>query len=333
MTSAGGPQEPATLLDVARRAGVSRSTASNAFTGTGRISGRTRELVLSAAHELGYVPNRAARQLRQGSTGTIGVYLPQTPTRSEYYMKFVFGALEQAAKLDLDISLLTGHRLGRLDGVILADPMIGDAFAEELLSSPMPVVTCERVVSGPAPEGAVWADHGAAVVELLDHLAARRPGLILPREEGDWTAQWTRAWTRWCQAHAVPVLIEHTDWIPTSEQMTNAVTALHRRAPGLDALVCAPVATAAMALPALQALGREVGRDLLLACGTDSTSLALTEPTITALDTAPHEAGLRCARLLHALITGAAEPGTTERLPIRLVVRDSTSGRPELGHG
>ncbi len=55
--------------------------------------------------------------------------------------------------------------------------------------------------------------------------------------------------------------------------------------------------------------------------------LSLTEPTITALDTAPYEAGLRCARLLHALITGEAGPGTTERLPIQLVVRQSTRGR------
>jgi DNA-binding LacI/PurR family transcriptional regulator len=306
---------------------VGKSTASNAFTGTGRISAQTRDLVLTAAAELGYVPNRAARQLRQGVTGTFGLYLPKTPTRSEYYMKFVFGALEQAAKLDLDIVLLTGNRLPQMDGVILADPMIGDAFADRLLTSPRPVVTCERVLAGPEPEGTVWADHGAAAARLLDHLAdrgARRPGLILPRDQGDWTGQWTSAWTAWCAAHDVPGLIELTEWIPDTEQITAAVTRLHARAPDLDALVCAPVGTAAMALPGLRAHHRRVGTDLLLACGTDSTSLALTDPAITALDTAPYEAGLRCTRLLHAIVTGAAKPGTVEEIPIRLVVRAST---------
>src|SRR5262249_44048656 len=135
---------PATLLVVARQAGVGKSTASNAFTGTGRIAPGTRDRVLAAAADLGDVPNRAARQLRRGGTGTIGVYLPQTPARSEYYMKFVFGVLEQAAAHELDVSVLTtggdgagSHRvrLPPVDGVILADPMIGDAFADRLLTA------------------------------------------------------------------------------------------------------------------------------------------------------------------------------------------------------
>ncbi|MDP9827825.1 LacI family DNA-binding transcriptional regulator [Kineosporia succinea] len=307
-----------TLLDVARRAGVGKSTVSSAFTGSGRISPATRDLVLAAATELGYVPNRAARRLRGGSTGTVGLYLPQTPTRSEYYMKFVFGALEEASKLDLDVTVLTPHRaaLPPADGVILADPMIGDAFADRLLSSSLPVVTCERVLSGPPADGTVWSDHGAGATALLDHLrerGSRQPGLVLPGDDGDWTRQWREAWTAWCEEAGVASLIETTDWIPTNAQVTDASSSLLKH---VDALVCAPVETANMALPAVRATGKNV----LLACGTDSTSAQLGQ--ITALDTTPHQAGLHCARLLHTIIAGGES--VSEQLPVRLVHRRST---------
>ncbi len=57
---------PATLDDVARAAGVSRSTASRVIAGTGFASPIARERVRTAAERLGYVPNTAARALVRG---------------------------------------------------------------------------------------------------------------------------------------------------------------------------------------------------------------------------------------------------------------------------
>ncbi len=64
----------ATLADVARLAGVSPSTASLTFSGSGPVSAATRERVLNAARELGFSgPDPLARSLRRGSTGVVGV--------------------------------------------------------------------------------------------------------------------------------------------------------------------------------------------------------------------------------------------------------------------
>ncbi|PPF79671.1 transcriptional regulator, partial [Subtercola sp. Z020] len=69
------PSRP-TLADVAKRAGVSGSTASIAFSGVGSISASTRERVLQAAEELRYFgPDPRARSLRQGRSGIVGVVL------------------------------------------------------------------------------------------------------------------------------------------------------------------------------------------------------------------------------------------------------------------
>ncbi|MER7797268.1 LacI family DNA-binding transcriptional regulator [Microbacterium sp. NPDC096154] len=62
-----------TLRDVAKAAGVSRTTASNVVMGTGRISDETRERVRSAMAELGYVYHQAAGALRRRTSRAVGV--------------------------------------------------------------------------------------------------------------------------------------------------------------------------------------------------------------------------------------------------------------------
>ncbi|MFB2580037.1 LacI family DNA-binding transcriptional regulator [Herbiconiux sp. P15] len=70
----GSDQPRATLQDVARLAGVSRSTASLAFSGAGPVSESTRARVMAASAELGYSgPDPRARSLRQGRSGVVGI--------------------------------------------------------------------------------------------------------------------------------------------------------------------------------------------------------------------------------------------------------------------
>ncbi|TGZ09248.1 LacI family DNA-binding transcriptional regulator [Streptomyces rhizosphaericola] len=95
-----------TLLDVARAAGVSKSTVSDALQGSGRVAAATRDRVRAVAEELGYRPNSAARRLRRSSTGAIGLHLPRTATRLDYYMNLAFGAVERAQEEGFDVVLL-----------------------------------------------------------------------------------------------------------------------------------------------------------------------------------------------------------------------------------
>ncbi len=62
-----------TLHDVAERAGVSTATVSHVINGSRHVSAQTREKVLLAIEELNYQRNYAARELRTGSSGLIGV--------------------------------------------------------------------------------------------------------------------------------------------------------------------------------------------------------------------------------------------------------------------
>lgn len=69
------PDKRPTVYDVAERAGVSIATVSHSFRRPDRIRAETRELVLRAARELGYVPSGSARSLAGGATGALGLHL------------------------------------------------------------------------------------------------------------------------------------------------------------------------------------------------------------------------------------------------------------------
>lgn len=64
------------IYDIAKIAGVSAATVSNVLNDKGRVSERTRRLVMDIAHEQGYVANFAAKSLRESQTKTVGVVTP-----------------------------------------------------------------------------------------------------------------------------------------------------------------------------------------------------------------------------------------------------------------
>lgn len=66
-----------TMADVARSAGVSTMTVSNVINGRPRVGAATRERVLAAINDLGYQVNLAARHLRAGRTGVVGLAVPE----------------------------------------------------------------------------------------------------------------------------------------------------------------------------------------------------------------------------------------------------------------
>lgn len=347
-------EEPVTILTVAREAGVSKTTASDALRGSGRVSERTREAVAQVAERLGYVPNGSARHLRKASTGTIGLHVPEVLTRSSYYMSFVFGVVEQAARHDYDVTLITSgqrrSRPPRVDGLVLGDPLGGDPVVESLMATGLPTVSCERFPGPRQADGVVWSEHASMLGRLLDHLresGASRPALIVAGDESDWAASVHRGYLEWCATHGVVPLVRRVSFDASGDEVRAAARALldaggshrgaeygddratdraaqHRNSGPLDALVCAPAGAATEVAPLL----REAGVNVLLASCVDSAATRQSDPPITAIDLRPKEAGASCAELLFELLSGAAPVGTERVHPIELSIRASTRPRP-----
>ncbi|WP_214466195.1 LacI family DNA-binding transcriptional regulator [Microbacterium flavescens] len=81
------------IADVARAAGVSKSTASRALTGAGYVSDETRARVQEVAATLGYVPTTSAVSLVTGRTQTIGVVMP---TLDRWFFAHVLEGIQDA---------------------------------------------------------------------------------------------------------------------------------------------------------------------------------------------------------------------------------------------
>ncbi|EHM28066.1 LacI family transcriptional regulator [Streptomyces sp. W007] len=274
-----------TLLDVARAAGVSKSTVSDALQGSGRVAEATRDRVRAVAEELGYRPNSAARRLRRASTGAVGLHLPATATRLDYYMNLAFGAVERAQEDGLDMVLLApsgaagGRIASRVDGLLVIDPEPGDSAVPGLLDAGVPVVTGERYL-GPAtgPSGAVVCDNAASLTALLDHVTergARRPALLAPSGSSAWATALRATAGSWGRAHGVAVTLRTVPFASTPAEAEAATRALLAADPAVDAVICAPDGSAPGVLRAATTLGRKVGAtSTSSACGTTSASEA-----------------------------------------------------------
>ncbi|MFC8282777.1 LacI family DNA-binding transcriptional regulator [Streptomyces cyaneofuscatus] len=270
-----------TLLDVARTAGVSKSTASDALQGSGRVAEATRDRVRAVAEELGYRPNSAARRLRRSSTGAIGLHLPQTATRLDYYMNLAFGAVARAQEDGFDVVLLapastmggaggatgpggaSGPVASRVDGLLVIDPEVGDSAVPGLLDAGVPVVTGERYL-GPtaAPTGAVICDNAASLTALLDHVTdrgARRPAVLAPAGTSAWATALRATAASWGQEHGVDVALRTVPFAATPGEAEETTLALLRADPAVDAVICAPDGAAPGVLRAAATLGRTVG--------------------------------------------------------------------------
>jgi len=81
------------IADVARLAGVAKATASRALSGRGYVSAETREKVITAAQQIGYVASPNAASLVTGRTQSVGVIIPYI---SRWFFGAVLESLEQA---------------------------------------------------------------------------------------------------------------------------------------------------------------------------------------------------------------------------------------------
>lgn len=175
-----------TLADVAEKAGVSASTASIAFSGSGPVSDATKQRVLAAAAALGYAgPDPRAQSLRRGRSGIVGVVLEER-VRAAFLdpvkIRTLDGIAEGIAPLGAGLLLLTDTGDGDapvsiesapVDAVVLigCSPRLADSV--EILR--------RRGIPAVAIEGAADED----ILEIaIDNRAATRRGADYLRELG-----------------------------------------------------------------------------------------------------------------------------------------------------
>jgi DNA-binding LacI/PurR family transcriptional regulator len=337
-----GPASPPTpprvrLVDVAREAGLSKTTVSAALNGTGRLSPAVREMARETARRMGYRPNATARQLRAGRARLIGYVVgefagaPWTFLESPYFAQLTSATAAAALKRGYALVLLPAGSLHSewaelpLDAVIVADPVGDDRIIDDLIAARIPVFTDRSAEGRP---GAHWVDVDvvAAVRETLDHLeaeGARRPALVLPDSTTRFHVGALAAYRDWCAEHGVPeqvALTAESGNGPVVRAVEEALTGADRP----DALFVVAEASPPLVLEAARRHGYDVPGDLLVVCVSEDTTATHTRPPMTTLSLGPREVAEAGIQLLVAALEQGGGPSAGVLVPTRLEVRASS---------
>ncbi|MFE6052888.1 LacI family DNA-binding transcriptional regulator [Kitasatospora sp. NPDC056446] len=360
-----GPHRPrrgaTTIEDVARAAGVSRQTVSNALNAPHRVRPETLARVTAAIRELGYQPDQSARSLRSGARRTLGYLAPvDDPLDPNPLMAGFLEALVDAAGAEgqrvllfrpappagdptAAIDELVAAR--QVDGLVLADVLARDARIAHVARLGVPFVSFGR--TGPG-EPQHWVDiaNEAAMAAVVRHLAAlghRRVGYLGAAEELPWMAARRAGFL--AEAHrlglsavpvfpAAPVSPAALPGLPAPAAGPSAVAAVRAllRGPDRPTAVAAGSDLAALDVyEAVRAEGLAVGLGGVAVTGFHDTPLCRhLHPALTSVRLPLRAiAGALVGRLLDQ-VRGEAAPVAGLELATELVVRGS-SGGPAAG--
>jgi LacI family transcriptional regulator len=321
-----------TISDVARRAGVGLATVSRVLNGSGAVRAETRERVLAAMEELGYVPSAAARALSRKRTDAIGVLMGPwaDPATAERWR----GVMERLAATTYDVVVFNPVHAGppgpllsrqRTDGLLVVGSALAPSEERRLSQADLVAV----VVGAAAREHpCIVSDEVAAGRMATEHLIGlghRRIAFVGPASAEGWTAgeDRRRGYEAALAAAGVPA---DDGLVRLGAQGRGGARAVGRERLGAaDRPSAVLAASDDLALGVLAAatglgLGEPGGVSVV---GVDDIELAGFAGLTTVRLPLRRSGQLAVERLLQMLDGGAREVDRTE-LPVELVVRAST---------
>ncbi|HEX8667578.1 MAG TPA: LacI family DNA-binding transcriptional regulator [Allosphingosinicella sp.] len=326
----------ATIRDVARRAEVSVASVSRALNGLDNVSAETRDRVMAAATELGYVPHAGARSLSLARAHTIGVVLPDL--HGEFFSEIVRGMDREASRHGYLLLLSNMHAgdeqagtalramWGRVDGLLVMAPHVPPELLDKALPGGLPALLINTpAVSQPRPR--LRLDNLAGAEAVVRHLVATgrtRIAHISGPEGNIDAAERAEGYTRALAANApgAEPLIIPGDF--TEEAGEAAAQRILSGEIACDAVFAGNDMMAVGCLHALRSAGADVPGEVAIA-GFDDIPIAR-YLGLTTVQVRIAELGARAVRRLIDLLTDRAEDEADELHRPALVVR-ATTGR------
>ena len=351
----------ATLKDVAAAAGVSRTTASNAYNQPSKLSAAVRARILAAAQELGYPgPDPIARSLRTGRVGMLGVLLAEALTFAfddPAAVLLLRGVAEIGQLADVGLSLLPSPperaagaatvtqavTRAAVDGFLVYHLPDDHPSTPALLARRLPTV----VVDGPDLQGVplVGVDDRGGARQAAEHLLAlghRRIGVLVDRIAADayrgpvddrrrGTSGFRASHLR-LAGYADALRTASVAWqavpiqecgIPDRASGHAGAAALLDRAPELTAILATTDLLAQGAIQAAHERNLPVPAALSVVGFDDLPDTAGTG--LTTVHQPLADKGRIAARLLLQALDGAVTPASRVELPTRLILRGSTA--------
>lgn len=330
-----GDGKPATIYDVAARAGVSKSLVSLVLQRSPRVSDQRRAAVLTAIQELDYRPSTAAVSLAGTRSRTVGVVLDDF--RNQWFVDLLTGLREalqdQGHRLvvadrflntGLDASPVEGFLSMRVEGIVIA----GEPDTDLAIPASMPVVIAGGRVSIPRADTVANDDRagGGMAAEHLLALGHTRLGFVGASSAASKERRAGFEATVAASAGAsVAVVVLPGE--PTEEAGSRALGTLLDEHPDVTAVFAANDVMALGALSELAERGLRVPEDVSV-IGYDDTPVAATRYVgLTSIDDRSVEIGRGAGERLLARIADPGLAATESLVEPRLVARRTTAPR------
>lgn len=329
-----------TLKHVAEKTGLSVTTVSRALNGYDDVAIETREVIHSAATQLGYAPNLNARRLKTQRADAIGLILPteHLSFSDPFFSDLLSGIVETTAQHNLELNVNTAPADGdnalyldyirsrRVDGFILVRVQREDSRIKLLQEHDIPFVAFGR--SERSDHAYVDEDGEAGIRTIIDHLVSlghtRIACIIEPRHLAK-SHQRRRGYFNGLAAHHIPIeenlIVEGRFRQQSGREATNQLLDLPNPP---TAIVAVNDLIAIGAMGAAVERGLTVGTDISIT-GFDNIMLAeYTNPPLTTVHQPAHRMGSLLCQTLIDLIQRNANAESQHLVSPRLVIRKST---------
>ena len=331
----------ARLAEVAKLAGVSPITASRFFRNPEALSVSKRERVASAAKELGYVPNLAARALASQRSEVIGVLIPSlTNNVFSDVLRGIYDASEGSRYsiqlVNTRYSILQEEKLLRLfqakkpAGLIVTG--IDQTAESRAVMDSMNCPIAQIMEIGPDPvDMMIGFSHYDAAFAAVSHLLAqgfRRIGFVGAQMD----PRVQRRFDGYRDAMKAASLFDPrlivTTPVPTSVTLGGTLFAdLIHRAPDSDAVFCGNDDLALGVLFECQRRQISVPEEMAIVGFNDLEFMAAAVPSLTSVRTNRYEMGRSAVTMVTAAIDGNRPPEPVIDLGFELMIRQSSSAR------
>ncbi len=333
----GSESTVATMLEVARRAGVSVSTVSHVLNGTRRVSPDTARVVGDAISAVGYIPNTLARALARSTTSTIGVAV--SAISNLYFGEIVRGIEAESARHGFmiflsdtgdepqrELEVIRALHQRRVDGIALAPSADPDHRALRYLEEHrIPAVLVDRATSRRFDQVAV--ENRNATRTLVAHLVSHghsRIGMISGLAGLPTTAERIEGYRDGLAAAGLPfdstlIASGHSVIAPARD----AVERLLALPQPPTAIVTANNMMTIGAVQALRAAGRRIPDDIALAAFDDFEWADCFDPRLTVMAQPCEQMGVRAVALLLRRIKEPGRRCRTLRLAPTFRIRNS----------
>jgi DNA-binding LacI/PurR family transcriptional regulator len=331
----------ATIADVARRAGVTKSTVSHALSGKRPVAPATRLRIQQAIADLGYHPNALAQRLAGGRSRTIGfVYPLYAPQIAGYEMRFISAAANAVNRAGYAFVLLTqpdrtGGTLdpffysGLLDGVILLQVRRHDPRIDALKDAGLPFVLVGQTADN---TGLAYVDIDilAAMAWCVSHLVelGHRHIACLHQDDPEFGfgARVLAGYRRACAEHGLLPVVRPCAL--STEGGQQAAIALFQEHPETTGVIVWNDLAAWGVNQVAIAAGLRVPADLSIICFDQSNIANYLSFRPTVVDVRPEEMARRAAEMLLAVLAGESD-GEAILLSPGYAVGETTGVAPE----